>query len=214
MAEEPRQETEGLLIADLEAVHVTAVGVRRQIELPPRQTRSRIRNRRAAGRERHAVRQSESVVGEGVGGPHDLHEAADVLLEQRQRQQRVLREIPLERQVVRLGAIRIEVRIAGIHGLVRAGDTDRCARSENAETGCLPAAVGSRHDLGCRCPDDERVGNVERHVQGRQRVAVLTLDGRLYRHTACERVTGRGLLVSRRSARRDWRAARDPSLRS
>ena len=66
----------------------------------------------------------------------------DVLVEQRQRQQRVLGEVPLEGQVVRVRAIRIELRIAGGHRLVRAGDVDRGARREDAEAGRLPPPFG------------------------------------------------------------------------
>src|SRR4029079_11438024 len=78
--------------------------------------RGRAAGDRAAGGDRDTVGQTERVAGERPGLANGLHERIDVLVEQRDREQRLRREVPLDRKIVGVGGERFEVRVGGGHG--------------------------------------------------------------------------------------------------
>ena len=93
---------------------------------------------------------------------------ADILVEEAEADKRALAMIPFEAGVERVGAERLEERVAdGDREIARRGD--RAARIEVAE-------LWTRHHL-CRCQtNDELVGDIGRKIEGRQPILIAIVD--------------------------------------
>ena len=105
-----------------------------------------------------------------------LHEAVDVLVEQRERHQRLGSEVPLDAEIVGGGAERIESRVA---------DGDRTGVARNADRGARRdlTEVRAGHDLRGAETQQQRFAEVVHQVQRRQSVIVL-VRGHLFRRDA------------------------------
>ena len=136
-----------LLIRKLEALHLSAA-VRR------RRDRVRVEGTGAD------IEQADRVVAKS-----DI--VRQIHVEQARRQQRLRREIPLERRVDIRGADRLQVRIAAVAGVRRVLGADRPAQR---------AVIRTRHRSGDREARDEILRQIELEVGARQDVGVSMLD--------------------------------------
>ncbi|EEF24122.1 conserved hypothetical protein, partial [Ricinus communis] len=169
IAPEAGQEAERRLQVEFPALQRTAgrvdlathVHVRRGQGLADRRARQR-----AAVQDQEFVRETQRVVGHALVDA--LDEALDILAEVPERDHRVLRVIPLGLQVVRVGADRVQVRVADRDGL-----RDRRHGGVRREVRVL----GPRQRLAGREAQEHILRQLRRQVEGGQPVAVFLRAG-------------------------------------
>ena len=153
---EARQGTERLLVVELEALQRATRGVDRGGDLE----RGVVRHARG----QQAVRQSGGVVRAGLAQVLDI--GADVLVEVRRAQQRILGEVPLGAYVVSLRTERLQQRVAG---------GDRAQGGIHRAAGRQVGQLRTRHHLGRTEAEYQLVGEIPGHVQRRQPVLVAVV---------------------------------------
>ncbi|MNS25869.1 hypothetical protein D3C72_577730 [compost metagenome] len=154
-----RQEGEGLLIADLEARQRTAwrIGGGAEGIFVASRTVGR-------GGEGFGVHRRQLGVGHLLLGR--LHIGRDVLVEDGEGQQGLRGEIPLQRQVEGVSAIRVQVHVAQRRRAV--GRADRAQGQGRHQAGDR----GARHDAGGAEADHDVLDRLDRQVQRRQDVVI------------------------------------------